>query len=78
MITSQYFEMAKSTDRDITKPLYRCIVDELFDLAMQYAYANVGGSEIVDGATLDERYYLPRNPIVVNLKHNKYICYFYP
>ena len=31
---------------------------ESFDLSMQYTYANVDGSEIVDGATLDERYYL--------------------
>ena len=35
-----------------------------FDLAMQYTYANVDGSEIVDGETLDERYYLTRNPTV--------------
>ena len=38
--------------------------EESFDLAMQYAYANVDGSEIVDGTTLDEQYYLTRNPIV--------------
>ena len=38
--------------------------EESFDLAMQYAYANVDGSEIVDGTTLDEQYYLTRHPIV--------------
>jgi hypothetical protein len=38
--------------------------EESFDLAMQYAYANVDGSEIVDGTTLDEQYYMTRNPIV--------------
>ena len=38
--------------------------EESFDLAMQYAYANVDGSEIVDGATLEEEYYLTRHTIV--------------
>jgi hypothetical protein len=37
--------------------------EESFDSAMQYAYANVDGSEIVDDAILNERYYLTRNPI---------------
>ena len=38
--------------------------EKSFDLAMQYAYANVDGSEIVDGTTLEEQYYLTRHPIV--------------
>jgi S1/P1 Nuclease len=38
--------------------------EESFQYALQYAYANVDGKEIVDGSILDDRYYETRSPIV--------------
>lgn len=38
--------------------------EQSFQYALQYAYANVDGSEIVDGSILDDQYYETRNPIV--------------
>ena len=50
--------------RTVIKFLFHDRKSRRGDLAMQYAYANVDGSEIVDGTTLEEQYYLTRHPIV--------------